>query len=426
VEPLLVVLGVAAAAVGVALLVATLRRPVLLLAVYAAVVPWGSGYSIPLGLPPAFQTLSTILGAAATLGLILEVGVADRRAGRFLPAVPAALVFLGVNYLTLAWSPDPGRSREGLLVLTSVVVLYVIASLARPSPADLAHVATGALVGGVITGLIAVRELVTGTIDTTGAGVPRFQLAGGGGGEGADPNITAAVLLLPLAIGVARTFTTTKALRPAYAGATALIGLAIALTGSRGGLLAALAVAVVVTTTMRPSARAALLLVVPITLAAVVVGLFAPDALTARLGEERSSGRTNVWATSLRVCPEHCIKGAGWDMFSSVYGDAYLTTPSARPVGRDVTVRAHNMWIGPLIEGGIASVLALAGIFLFTMRELRHVGRQARAPVLGALAGLLVANMFLSTYSFKYFWLVLIFAAISTTAADEPAVAATA
>jgi hypothetical protein len=97
VEPLLVVLGVAAAAVGVALLVATLRRPVLLLAVYAAVVPWGSGYSIPLGLPPAFQTLSTILGAAATLGLILEVGVADRRAGRFLPAVPAALVFLGVK-----------------------------------------------------------------------------------------------------------------------------------------------------------------------------------------------------------------------------------------------------------------------------------------------------------------------------------------
>ena len=416
---LVVVAGLAGAFVAVAAAVSVLRRPVLLLAVYAAVVPWGSDTTVPLGLPPAFQTLSTLLGVAATLGLLLEIAVADRRATRVLPAVSAALVFLGVNLLTVAWSPDPARSLEALVVLTSVVVLFAIASLVRLTTGELVHVATGALAGGVITGLIAVRELVTGTIDTTGGGVPRFQIAGGGGGEGADPNITAAVLLLPLAVGLSRTILARSGARVLFGAATGVIGLAILLTGSRGGLLAAIVVAVVVTATLRPSAKLGLLIAAPFVAAALVVALFAPDALTARLGNDRSSGRTNVWATSLRVCPDHCLKGAGWEMFGSVYADAYLTTPSARPVGRDVTIRAHNMWIGPLIEGGVASVTALAAVFVFTIRELRHLQRRLRAPVLGAVFGLLAANMFLSTYAFKYFWLVLVLAAISTTAADD-------
>ncbi len=81
------------------------------------------------------------------------------------------------------------------------------------------------------------------------------------------------------------------------------------------------------------------------------------------------------------------------------------------------------MWIGTVVEGGILAVVLLGAVFVFTVSDLQAVPRDVRAPPLAAVIGILIANMFLSTQDFKYFWLVLMYAALTTVAhrTEDPA-----
>ena len=408
-----VLLAVASAPLLASLAVAAARAPLLLLSLYALLLPAAAGIDLPVGLPAGFESLTSLLGLAALAALALHVAHARRRAAELpLPAVLWTM-FLAVSLLTYFWSVNPEASSESLIVLGSLVALYLVAVFVAVDPAELRRLEACIAAGGALTGLVALYQLATSTIAVSGGDIPRFRV--GVGGEGGDPNITAASLVLPFAVAFARTSTARGAqARVAYATAAVLTATAIVLTASRGGILAALAALVVLAVVERRGRAAVVYVALPVLAAAATLAV-APQALTARLSDDRSTGRGAIWKLAWSACPRHCPAGSGWGTFPDVHERQVLESPSGK--GTQLRFQAHNVLIALTIEAGIAALLIVLAALAATVAELRRLPPVLRGPPLAALTALLVANMFVANLEYKYFWLVLIYAALSVEAA---------
>jgi len=410
-------------AVGAPLVVAALwlgaRYPIRgALAVYAGVVPFGSGLTLPIPLPSPFDTVSTMLGVVAIAAVAVQLALRHRRAERLLPEVPVFLVFAGVAAMTWFWSVNPSATGRNLNVLLSLVALFTVVALVRGDRGDVDVVTWAIIAGGCLVSAYGVYLLAAGRLAATADGVTRFATAGGVG-EGTDPNITAAALLLPLVL------ITTKLVRgrmpAAMAGALLLVITAIFLTGSRGGLIAG--AAGILTVLALERGRRLLVYAVPIALAAAVAFTAAPAGLQGRLKEQSSTGRSDIWKVGLRGCQEHCATGSGLGTFPDVYRATLLTRFDLGGHGLK-EFKAHNIWLAMVVETGFAGlVLGATGVGLLLV----HAWRLPRAARTGPFAGLvavLVANLFLSNFVFKYFWLVLtyvVLAVLAETGTGEPA-----
>jgi O-antigen ligase len=397
------VAGAAVALLCVALLLLRLSSPVLL-AVYAFVLPWGSAVPVP-GPPAPFDTFSTLVGLAATAGLTLRL-VRTWRAVRVPPAwVALWLVLLGWLALTLLWSVDPERSARSLAVLASLMALYVVASLSRLEPRELRWIELAAVGGG----LVVCGQALAATF--RGGGVSqRFTF------EDGDPNITAATLLLPLALAAWWALNTRSRSRRGLAGAAsfALIS-GIMVTGSRGGLVSALVVLLVVLGMSRrvPVVRAAAYGGVFLSVAAVLL-VSIPEGLQARLLKTDSTGRSDIWLIGLDACLTRCGVGSGYGTFGAVYRETYLSELSLTGFG-DRFYAAHNIFLSIVVEAGLPGLLLLLSALLLMVRALWHRPRPLAGPALAATAGLVASNMLLSNLGFKYFWLTLLYATLVVT-----------
>jgi O-antigen ligase len=410
VAPLLVLLALG--------LLIALRRPLAALAGYAAVVPFGS--SVPVPGPPPLDDLSSLAGAAVIAGLAVRLAASLRPALPVRPQTALWTLLLAVAALTALWSGAPARTLLGVTVLASLVLLYALVAATPARLADLHTVEAGIVLGGALVGCYAVYLAVTGQLAHVVE--QRFVAAPGGSetGPAADPNVTAAALLLPCLLAVATAFGSGRVLvRLTALLAAAVTVTAIFLTGSRGGLLALL-VGLLVLLALSPHRRRALLaLAVPAVGVAVAVAVaVAPASVTERVSSDsRSSGRSDIWRIAVLSCPEHCLQGSGWSTFPLVHEDRLLSDPAAR--GVQWRFEAHNVWLSALVEGGVAALVLLTAALVVTARRLWRLPQALRAPPLAALAALLVANGFLSTLPFKYFWLVLVHAALVESASSE-------
>ncbi len=407
--------AVLAAAVSVLfvlpLAVVGLRRPAGLLALYGVVVPLGSSIVVPL-LPDAFGTLSSAVGLAIAVVLVIHLAATRRRTATIASPLPAWVLLFGVAVVTLVWSVDLAASVRDVAVLASLVAAYAVASFLAMDRRGLALVDAGIVAGGGIAGAIALWQLATGSL-TTQSGIPRFTLAGGGGEVG-DPNITAATLLLPLAVGLTGAVTRRRrGARIAFTVGVGLTATGLLLTGSRGGLLSVMALLGVLALNHRRQRLAVTAVLLPVV--ALAIGLtVAPAAIRERLVESDSTGRTEIWRIGLSACEDYCLVGSGWGTFPAVHAETLLKHPRAN--GRLLGFEAHNIWLQALVEAGLLGLLLLTLGLTLTVRDLLWLPPAARGTPLAALAAVLVANLFLSTFDFKYFWLVLIYAALTAAA----------
>jgi hypothetical protein len=392
--------------------IAGLRAPLrVLLAVYAFLLPFGSAISVPIGIPAPFDTPSSLMGLVVIVGLLAHLMLVPRSAPRLLPAVPAWLFFTAFLGLSFAWSVDAALTVDEAAVLLSLVVLYALVLLMPVEKVDLQRVEEAIVLGGAVAGAYGMVLLLQSGL--VGGAAPRFATAGGVG-KGIDPNITAATLVLPLAIAIGRAaHATTLAARVAFWTAGALIAGAIILTGSRGGILSAIAVIVVHLVSYR-RLRKMVVLGLGLVLIAGMTLAIAPENVRNRITRPGSSGRTDIWRTAMQRCDRYCVAGSGYGTFPTVYQDALHSEPSAR--GIDLPFVAHSIWIGALIETGAFGVaLLLLGLGLVAL-DLIRLPVDARGSPLAGFVGVLVASTFLSTLGFKYFWMVLMYAGLSTLA----------
>lgn len=389
-----------------AVIFAIVRTPALLLAAYATVLPFGSSMMVPLGLPDEFQTVSTLAGLLASVGLVAHLAVTRRSAGRLPAPLPWWLLFLGAVTLTLAWSIAPARSLNQLVVLVSLVALYVVGVLPRFGREDLRVIEGGIGLSGALTGGYALLLLATGNMHTSGQGTPRFQIAGGGG-EGGDANTTAAALILPFVVSLVCAFGDRQgAARTRFLVAAALSGAGITLTGSRGGMVGvAVAILILAANDRRRHARLAYL-AIPVAVIAIVLS-FAPEGTQDRYERDTTSGRDLIWSIGVDACRDHCVQGSGWHTFSPLFTEYFLDRPDTTRTR--TTFNPHSIWIRVAVEGGLAATIAMLGAFGSTFRESWKLPAWRRGPPLAAFTALLVTNSFLGNLDFKYFWLVLMY-----------------
>lgn len=224
-----------------------------------------------------------------------------------------------------------------------------------------------------------------------------------------------------------------------------VMGVAVVLTSSRGGLLGFLAVAAfvgIMTLMSRRShrsdevegdSRGKLALVASgITLVVLIFGtvllLGGNDSLLRGIGvvnadADVSTGRMHFWPIAIQIFLSHPIVGAGFDAF----GVAYTTLDSWNGALR--VEQAHNEYLQTLADSGIAGMACVTVfIFLLVRNGLGMIARShhfRHSSAIGALAGclgILIHSFFdfpLRTHSNAFFFLMLAAIATVNVASDQ-------
>lgn len=412
-----------------------------ILPLFAGAVPIASAFKLSVPVPPPFNTISSLLGGLAVAAGVLHLLL--YRDGR-IPSWPMVLwlTFLGWVTLTVWWAADPADTASTLTLAFSLLTLLGVVSFLRFEAADVDVLRVAIIVGGAAVGIYALYLILHGAGFPTHGVSTRLSIKSGA--QDANPNILAASLLLPLVISAeslvlgGRRWWRPRTWRTLGGFGAGLSVIAITLTASRGGVFSAfLALTLTFWFTGRTSegrtavkgillalGGAMLSLVVPIVISQAVFSL---DPLgkvrpvLARLSARGTnlSGRSEIWQAALLSCEIHCAKGVGLGNFPAAYNEVFALTGTSRNLGFDRT--AHNIYILLALETGVVGLtlflLAVAAEWIVVSR-VRFV---RRSPGLrAALLAVLVANFYLDTVWFKYFWLVFVMIRVIEGAAEQP------
>lgn len=412
------------APVVLAFLVVSIRNPMgVALPAYAAVVPFGSGISV--GLPGPFGSLSSLLGLVLAVAMAAQLVTGHRGAVRIPGTVPVWLGFLGLCAASIFWSIAPQATAGAVAVLASLVLLYVLLAINSVERAVLTRVENAMLAGGVLSASYGLAQLLLL------GGLP-VRDAGTGGRFGNDllgPNNQAASLLLPLAIALSRIAIRSGRARLAYVASVALLLVGILLTGSRGGLVAAVLTCGVVTIFTRRGRAVLIKFAVAAAVGLLVLLAVNPGGLGERqVNAEDTSGRTEIWAVGVYACQTYCLTGSGWGTFPRVYALERAAVLDAAVLRRGTSYEPHNIWLLAGLEAGFAGLLLVGLALALTLRDAFRLPADLRAPPLAGMVGIVISGFFLSDLEFKFFWVVLIYvvlckncAASEANARDAPA-----
>jgi hypothetical protein len=239
------------------------------------------------------------------------------------------------------------------------------------------------------------------------------------GNDMLGPNNNAVAFLLPFCICLQRAATAPKAsTRQLHAFLAFLMFVGMVMTGSRGGMLAAV-LCMLVLIAAAPRGRGIL---AGFLITGVVAGLVAfflhPFGLAEReVSTTSSSGRTSIWKVGLAACPQYCPLGSGWETFPIVYERTQPTVPGAdvlvgkgAPTSRTTwSCWSASSWVSP----ACCCFFSVLGLTLF---EAWRLPRAVRGPPLAALLGTYQASLFLSNLGYKFFWMAFIMVALYRSA----------
>lgn len=386
------------------------RSPLrVLLVVYAVLVPFGSGFDLPLGLPSRFETLSSLVGLLTAAAVVVHLTVSQRRSTRLLPTVPLWLLFIGVVAMTSLWSFDRQATVGEFMVIFSSAALFLVISLMPVEKRDVRALEVAIVISGAIVAVSGLIMLSQSALPTTEGGTPRLATAGGGGGKGAGANTTAGTLLLPLAVAAGRGLKASKASsRLMWFSAMGAIATAITLTGSRGGLLSVALMLIVMVLNERRRVLVGATALIVVAVVGFAVFNFLPDETRSHVEKRGSSGRTNTWMIGLSACEDYCWMGSGWGTFGQVYNATLGLSPDS--TGHRLGPKSHSVWVQVTVEAGFLGIILLLLALGYLLRDVTRLPRQLRGPPLAGLIGVFCANTFLANLGYKYVWLAIIYA----------------
>ncbi len=191
-----------------------------------------------------------------------------------------------------------------------------------------------------------------------------------------------------------------------YLTAIGLMGIALLLSGSRGGLVSLLAELVfilILTNKTRGSGQIALKIGLAALLIAVIAGgaiMIGGESSLTRFAEtatsnDISTNRTHIWHVTLEIIKNNLPFGAGIGAFAAAY------TPYDTMNGIERVEQAHNDYLQILADAGIVGLI-LAGFFVYGLfrtglKNIKTDNIFRRGVAIGALAGcfaILVHSLF--------------------------------
>jgi O-antigen ligase len=201
-------------------------------------------------------------------------------------------------------------------------------------------------------------------------------------------------LALPLGLMFAGAINRDK--RLIYITAIGLMGVALLLSGSRGGFIALVAEVfflIILTTKTKSSAQTAVKIGLSVLLMAVIVFgafLIGGESSLTRFAEtaaskDFSTNRTHIWNVTLSVIKNTLPFGAGLGGFGTAY------TPFDSMSGFERVEQAHNDYLQVLADAGIVGLL-LGAFFIYELfknglRNAKTASKFRRGVAVSALAG---------------------------------------
>jgi O-antigen ligase len=328
----------------------------------------------------------------------------------------ALVLFLGWSAISYAWAEDKGATVEALIRYAPNVLLIPIAFTAVRSSRHVEWVVGALVAGAVLTAVIAILGPAS---DPSAVGTDRAEGLAGGANELAAALVVGLVMCLVLAMRQQAG----SLPRLLLLGAGGLCVLGIALSLSRGGLIAlagALIAGVLVGGRWR--GKMVLAAIAVVSLAVLWFSAFASLPARERVTEVGGggTGRTDLWTVGWRMVEDRPLEGVGAGNFP-VASIHYLLQPGA--LARDDFVItspkvAHNTLLQVLAETGVVGAALFTGILLFcvlsTIAAARRYQRDGneRMELLArglfvAIVGYLVAAFFISENYSKLMWLLL-------------------
>ena len=353
-------------------------------------------------------TISKALGvaAAAAWGLSVLASGRMRRPSALHAALLAVTIWSG---LSIYWSLDPRSSIEGFLTQAQLLVMLLVVW----DLVDTRQRVNATLQAYVLGGFVAVGGVVANFVNNTATVWERYS------SPGSDVDGAALILALgvPAAIYLAATTRTAGRSRMwtlvnfAYIPAAAF---AIALTGTRGAVLASVPTAVFLLWVLArtgPSGRIAG--AVALVVSAYLLISLAPETSLQRIGTAFGefsggdlTGRVGVWEQSWAAFQAQPLLGVG--------DGAHRAAIAAGKV-------AHNTALSVLVETGVLGLVLFGTFIVLLVRQVRSLsGWEARLWVT-QLSVILVGSLSLSVEDRKSIWLFLFLAAAAAAAAGSPA-----
>jgi O-antigen ligase len=178
--------------------------------------------------------------------------------------------------------------------------------------------------------------------------------------------------------------------------AIGLMGVALLLSGSRGGLVALLAeifFLVILTTQSKSYGQMALKTGLSVALVIVIIAgsiFIGGESSLTRLAEtsvskDFTTDRTHIWSVTLEVIKDNLPFGAGLGAFSVAY------TPYDSLSGLERVEQAHNDYLQVLADAGLVGLI-IGAFFVFWLfrtglRNIKTENRFRRGVAVGALSG---------------------------------------
>lgn len=324
------------------------RVAFLLLWLFVFTIPWQNTVSLE-----AFGTVSQLVGIVAFVAALLRCASAGRlrkpKATLFLTAA-----FVMCALLSAAWSADQDTTLVRAQTLIQLLAMFWVVSEVVSDEIDVHNLLWAYVAGAGITVVVTFVQFAAGN----GSQDLRYTAAG----FNANDQALTLALAIPMAcfLIVRRRALWLKCFLLAYVIAAPI---AIALTGSRTGVLAcctAFIVSALGLRRMRWSTR--LMLAAAVGVCAWCLVAFVPEASWARVSSISAqldggdlNQRTGIWAAGLKEFATHPLLGIG--------AGGYLQV-SGRFLGESVV--AHNTFVSVLVELGIVGFVIFAAILVKT------------------------------------------------------------
>jgi putative inorganic carbon (HCO3(-)) transporter len=322
----------------------------------------------------------------------------------------ALLAMLGWAAVSFAWAFSPGTALSGAGRLVLDMILIPIAFSALREREHAVWVVGAFVLGAVISGAYG---LVSATATS---GMDAGRLTGTVGEANGEATVLAAALPMAVSlIGVARN---SARLKLASIIAVVLLFASLVDTLSREGLVSLGAVLVgAVVFGGRWRRKAAVLLVVGVTITVGYYAFLASPAARQRVTMTDTSGRSSLWTVAGRVITAHPLLGVGNDNFILV-SHSYINRPGAIQALYVITTPklTHNTFLEAAANLGIPGLLTLLAVLGWCVGSavraawiFQRLGDPAmelasRAVVLGVVA-VLVSDFFVASGYAKYLWI---------------------
>lgn len=350
----------------------------------------------PLGFGATSVRGGIILTACAWL--VFLVGLAEAlRAGRMeLRAVHvtlplAALLAFTAMHWAAGVSANPVASQAEWLRWVGIVALAFVAGEAFGTPAQLRRMCVALALAGVGIALFAIAQYVT----SNGKIYWMVEPSQGGWifGPYVNRNHFAGLmeLWIPLALGLALMPENTFLRRWLWCVAAVVMGTAVALSGSRGGLIAVFIEVLVIAFAAAAwrGRRAVLGLGIAVACVAIAVVTLGRGEIFERYQqsiqlpklqqEAAATHRLEAWRGSLEIFRQHPVLGAGLDTFGTHF-------PAVRRFATDkVWTHAHNDFLQFAAETGLLGIALAGWILVVGTREAWRNVQRTLGTATGAL-----------------------------------------